>query len=98
MLYLLTLTNVEQNDTVHGIPEVTLWENFGAALTAAIAQAALDGLTLKFDEVEVEAIPDGVICIPGFCDIMPITISKLGSITWFGAPRKEQSLLSKRVN
>ena len=96
MLFLLTLHDVEKTDTIHGLPEVTLWNTMNEAMAAAMHQAILDGRKINFGG-EATADEDSL-CIPGFCDILPITTSRLNAVTWFGKVRDHQALLSKRVD
>ena len=76
------------------VPEITLWEHFGDALAAALdaVEAEMhDALDITETEVieSLELIGDHAF-LPGMFKIMPITVSKPGSITWFGKPRKNK--------
>jgi hypothetical protein len=74
------------------LPQVTLWKTFDEAFAVAL-QAAVDcGVVVDFTEVVVDLL-DGVLFIPDFCEIMPISLSKLGKVTWLGkkwTPEEEE--------
>lgn len=74
------------------LPQVTLWKTFDEAWEVALNAAVACGVVVNFADVIV-APQDGVLFIPDFCEIMPISLSKLGKMTWLGkkwTPEKEE--------
>lgn len=84
-MFLLTV-NPDITDT-RKLPEATLWSSFAEAVEAAFEAAAESELTLEMGEASI-AFHDGTMFVPGFCEIIPITVSTRDRITWMGKERK----------
>ena len=74
------------------LPQVTLWKTFDEAFAVALDSAVACGVVVDFTEVIIDPLA-GMLFIPDFCEIMPISLSKFGKLTWLGkkwAPKEEK--------
>lgn len=76
-------------DNLIPIPEYTLWDNFASALTAAFEAAAESGAVIDMTLASID-IGAGEMLLPGFCEIMPISVSTPDNITWLGRARTKK--------
>lgn len=86
-MFLLTV-NPDITDT-RKLPETTLWASFAEAVEAAFEAAAESELTLEMGDASI-VFHDGTMFVPGFCEIIPITVSTHDKITWLGKERKNK--------
>ena len=70
------------------LPEFTLWETFADAQVAAFECAAECGA--KIDMTDASIHPGaGTMFLPGFAEIIPISMSHQDKITWMGKECKK---------
>ena len=70
------------------LPEYTLWETFADAQVAAFEAAAFCGA--KIDMTDAAIHPGaGTMFLPGFAEVMPISMSHHDCITWKGKEWKK---------
>lgn len=79
------------------LPQVTLWKTFDEAFAVALDAAVACGVVVDFTGVDVSPL-NGVLFIPDFCEIMPISLSKFGKVTWLGkkwTPREKEEVTNE---
>lgn len=82
-MFILEFDFVNNEGELPNFPEVTLWKTFNEAWDIALKFASKLGIVVDMGEAIVN--PDeGVLFIPGFCEIMPIKLSTHKKVTWFG--------------
>ena len=82
-MFLLEFDCANMKCDLPDVPEVTLWRTFDEAFAVALDAAA--ACCVKVDMAA--AIIDkerGELWFPEFCEIMPISLSKPGKVTWMG--------------
>lgn len=93
-MFLLTISFAnltEDTKELPNLPEVTLWNTFADAVEAAFKCAAECGAKWDMEEVDLD-FGKGMMFIPQFCEVMPITISTADHITWLGTERKKKEV------
>jgi hypothetical protein len=71
------------------LPEFTLWETFADAQVAAFEAAAECGAKIDMTDAEIH-LGAGTMFLPGFAEVMPISISNHNRITWKGREWKNE--------
>ena len=86
--YLLTFDEAED---ISYLPEVTLWETFEEALSAALTEAKKQEKVIDFgDDIADIDYDNFQFFVPNFCEIFPISVSTFDRITWMGKERKNR--------
>lgn len=99
-MFLLTINFAnltEDTKELPDLPEVTLWNTFADAVEAAFKCAAECGAKWDMEEADID-FGKGMLFIPQFCEVMPITISTADHITWLGTERKTKEEREKLIN
>lgn len=85
-MFLLTINHLNMTESIKeypDFPEETLWQTFAEAVEAAFEVAAECGASIDMEEACID-FEHGSCFLPGFCEIMPITISTKNHVTWMG--------------
>lgn len=82
-MFLLEFDCANMECDLPDVPEVTLWKTFDEAFAVALDAAA--ACCVKIDMAAAIINKErGELWFPDFCEIMPISLSKPGKITWMG--------------
>lgn len=91
-MFLLEFDMGNMKTDLPNFPQTTLWKTFDEAWKVALDFASKCSVTVNLEEVIFD-LDNGVLFIPDFCEIMPISLSKLGKVTWLGkkwTPEEEE--------
>ena len=83
-MFLLEFDCANMECDLPDFPEITLWKSAEEALAVALEQANACGPVIDMSEAVIDLV-EGKVFLPGFCEILPITMSSLDKITWMGS-------------